>query len=131
MLERRTNNLPKVVVGGLIYQNKKILICQRKEDGDHPLKWEFPGGKLKNYENNQEALKRELKEETQLELPHEPKFLYKVERPIEKGGNFMYVFHYLSDHELTPTLDHEHTDFGYYQKDEMPEDIYYLRKYLK
>ena len=28
----------------------------------------------------------------------------------------MYVFHYLSDHELTPTLDHEHTDFGYYQK---------------
>jgi hypothetical protein len=42
----------------------------------------------------------------------------------------MYVFHYLSDHELTPTLDHEHTDFGYYQKDEMPEDIYYLRKYL-
>ena len=41
---------------------------------------------------------------------------YKIERPIEKGGNFMYVFHYLSDHELTPTLDHEHTDFGYYQK---------------
>ena len=78
-----------------------------------------------------EAMKRELKEETQLELPHEPKFLYKVERPIEKGGNFMYVFHYLSDNELTPTLDHEHTDFGYYQKDEMPEDIYYLRKYLK
>ena len=76
-------------------------------------------------------MKRELKEETQLELPHEPKFLYKVERPIEKGGNFMYVFHYLSDHELTPTLDHEHTDFGYYQKDELPEDIYYLRKYLK
>ena len=57
MLEQRTNNLPKVVVGGLIYQNKKILICQRKEEGDHPLKWEFPGGKLKDAENNQEALK--------------------------------------------------------------------------
>jgi hypothetical protein len=28
-------------------------------------------------------------------------------------------------------LDHEHTDFGYYKKDEMPEDIYYLRKFLK
>ena len=68
MLERRTNNLPKVVVGGLIYQNKKILICQRKEEGDHPLKWEFPGGKLKDYENNQEALKRELKEELGIEI---------------------------------------------------------------
>ena len=50
MLEQRTNNLPKVVVGGLIFQNKKILICQRKEEGDHPLKWEFPGGKLKDNE---------------------------------------------------------------------------------
>ena len=68
MLEQRTNNLPKVVVGGLIYQNKKILICQRKEEGDHPLKWEFPGGKLKDNENNQEALKRELKEELNIEI---------------------------------------------------------------
>jgi len=67
LLEQRTNNLPKVVVGGLIYQNKKILICQRKEEGDHPLKWEFPGGKLKDNENNQEALKRELKEELGIE----------------------------------------------------------------
>ena len=68
MLEQKTNNLPKVVVGGLIYQNEKILICQRKEEGDHPLKWEFPGGKLKDNENNQEALKRELKEELSIEI---------------------------------------------------------------
>ena len=68
MLEQKTNNLPKVVVGGLIYQNDKILICQRKEEGDHPLKWEFPGGKLKDNENNQEALKRELKEELSIEI---------------------------------------------------------------
>ena len=68
MLEQRTNNLPKVVVWGLIYQNKKILICQRNEKGDHPLKWEFPGGKLKDAENNQEALKRELKEELNIEV---------------------------------------------------------------
>ena len=68
MLEQKTNNLPKVVVGGLIYQNNKILICQRKAEGDHPLKWEFPGGKLKDNENNQEALKRELKEELSIEI---------------------------------------------------------------
>ena len=68
MLEQRTNNLPKVVVGGLIYQNEKILICQRKEEGEHPLKWEFPGGKSKDNENNQEALKRELKDELSIEI---------------------------------------------------------------
>ena len=66
--EQRTNSLPKVVVGGLIFQNNKILICQRKEEGDHPLKWEFPGGKLKDKENNQQALKRELKEELSIEI---------------------------------------------------------------
>ena len=68
MLEQRTNNLPKVVVGGLIYQNDKILICQRKEEREHSLKWEFPGGKLKDNENNQDALKRELKEELSIEI---------------------------------------------------------------
>ncbi len=68
LLEPKINNQLKVVVGGLIYQNKKILICQRKEEGNHPLKWEFPGGKVKDFENNQRALKRELKEELNIEI---------------------------------------------------------------
>ena len=68
MLEQKINNQPTTVVGGIIYQNKKILICQRKEVGDHPLKWEFPGGKLRNFEENQEALRRELKEELNIEI---------------------------------------------------------------
>ena len=68
MLEPKINNQLKVVVGGLIYQDKKILICQRKEDGDHPLKWEFPGGKVKDFENSNEAIKRELKEELSIEI---------------------------------------------------------------
>lgn len=68
MLEQKINNQPTTVVGGIIYQNKKILICQRKEVGDHPLKWEFPGGKLRDFEENQEALRRELKEELNIEI---------------------------------------------------------------
>jgi 8-oxo-dGTP diphosphatase len=68
LLEQKINNQPTTVVGGIIYQNKKILICQRKEVGDHPLKWEFPGGKLRDFEENQEALRRELKEELNIEI---------------------------------------------------------------
>jgi len=68
LLEQKINNQTTTVVGGLIYQNKKILICQRKEVGDHPLKWEFPGGKLRDFEENQEALRRELKEELNIEI---------------------------------------------------------------
>ena len=51
------------VVGGLILKKDKVLICQRGEDDDHPLKWEFPGGKILVDENVEEALIREINEE--------------------------------------------------------------------
>ena len=56
------------VVAGLILQNNKLLICQRPNFKDHPLKWEFPGGKVEDFEDNQEALIRELKEELNIEI---------------------------------------------------------------
>ena len=56
------------VVAGLILQNDKLLICQRPNFKDHPLKWEFPGGKIKNDETNEEALIRELNEELSINI---------------------------------------------------------------
>ena len=56
------------VVAGLILQNNKLLICQRPNFKDHPLKWEFPGGKIKNYETNEEALIREINEELSINI---------------------------------------------------------------
>ncbi len=63
------------VVGGLILHENKILICQRKEDCDHPLKWEFPGGKTLVNESSEMALIREIKEELKIDTL-EYKFLY-------------------------------------------------------
>ena len=59
-----------LVVGGLIVKKNKILICQRSSDNEHPLKWEFPGGKVKNQEEPQQALKRELNEELKITIEH-------------------------------------------------------------
>ena len=56
------------VVAGLILQNNKLLICQRPNFKDHPLKWEFPGGKIKNDETNEEALIREINEELSIDI---------------------------------------------------------------
>ncbi len=56
------------VVAGLILQNNKLLICQRPNFKDHPLKWEFPGGKIKNDETNKEALIREINEELSIKI---------------------------------------------------------------
>jgi 8-oxo-dGTP diphosphatase len=51
------------VVAGVIERNGKILIGQRKSGTRHPLKWEFPGGKVEPGEDLRAALRRELEEE--------------------------------------------------------------------
>jgi len=125
LLEKHPDDIDSTS-GVIIESNNKILIMTKTEGG-----YTIPKGHMRKGETPRQAMHRELKEETQITLPTEPKFLYKVERPIEKGGNFMYVFHYKSDKELQPTLDHEHTDWGYYDKDTIPDDIYYLKDFLK
>jgi len=45
----------------------KVLIGQRKRGGRHPLKWEFPGGKVEPGEDPRAALARELREELSVE----------------------------------------------------------------
>lgn len=52
----------KVAVG-IIRENGKVLVCQRKKSARYGLKWEFPGGKVEEGESPLECLSRELKEE--------------------------------------------------------------------
>jgi 8-oxo-dGTP diphosphatase len=56
------------VVAGLIYQGKRLLVCQRKARGPFGLKWEFPGGKVEAGEKSFDALRRELREELGIEV---------------------------------------------------------------
>jgi 8-oxo-dGTP diphosphatase len=55
------------VVAGVLKHEGRILICRRRADQPHPLKWEFPGGKLEPGESPQAALTRELREELGIE----------------------------------------------------------------
>ena len=59
---------PVKVVAGLIYRDGRLLGCQRRADGAFPLKWEFPGGKVEEGENDVAALTRELREELAIEV---------------------------------------------------------------
>lgn len=51
------------VVAAVIERDGRILIAQRRPDSPHPLKWEFPGGKVEPGETHSAALIRELREE--------------------------------------------------------------------
>jgi len=51
------------VVAAIIERDRRILIGQRQPEQSHPLKWEFPGGKVEPGESPEQALTRELEEE--------------------------------------------------------------------
>ena len=51
------------VVAAVIEREGRVLVGQRKPGGQHPLKWEFPGGKVEAGEKPEAALVRELSEE--------------------------------------------------------------------
>jgi 8-oxo-dGTP diphosphatase len=44
-------------------EDRRLLIGQRRRSDTSPLKWEFPGGKVREGENAEVALARELREE--------------------------------------------------------------------
>jgi 8-oxo-dGTP diphosphatase len=51
------------VACAIIEQEGKVLATQRSESMSLPLKWEFPGGKIKDGETAPECLVRECREE--------------------------------------------------------------------
>jgi len=53
-----------LVVAAVIERpDRRILIGQRRRTDTSPLKWEFPGGKVRDNESLEAALARELREE--------------------------------------------------------------------
>lgn len=58
----------KDVVAALIYQNWRFLIARRKRGDTFGGFWEFPGGTVDPGESREAALKREIKEELDIDV---------------------------------------------------------------
>ena len=56
------------VVAAVIIKNNKFFIAQRNRHKHMGLSWEFPGGKVEKGETFELALKREIKEELNIDI---------------------------------------------------------------
>jgi len=58
----------KVTCAIIRNEENEVLVVQRGDRSDHPFKWEFPGGKLKENETEEECIIREIREELSMDI---------------------------------------------------------------
>lgn len=102
-------------------EDGRILITKRSSLNDYmPLKWDIPGGTVEVGETVEEALIRELLEETQLNvLPIRPIYAYSnlSQIPNRQTVQIIYLCKYLSgDIVLNPE---EHNEYKWINRSEL------------
>lgn len=55
-------------IAGIAVDSGRVLVAKRKEGGAIGLRWEFPGGKVEEGEEDKAALRREFEEEFGVEV---------------------------------------------------------------
>jgi 8-oxo-dGTP diphosphatase len=80
------------VVAGLIERDGRLLICRRRPGDPHPLKWEFPGGKVEPEETPAQALWRELREELDIDAEIGPE-VTRYEFVYPGGKTILLIFY--------------------------------------
>ena len=107
------------VVAALIKKEKKVLIAKRATGDNNSFgKWEFPGGKVESNETEEEAIKREIMEEFEVEIKVN-KFITNniCEYPERTIDLRLYECEYINGEFKL----HDHFDYAWIDKDELLE----------
>ena len=98
----------RTVVKGLITHRGRVLIGKKEEDDDHPIggKWHILGGRLEKGEQPEEAVKREVKEETGLSVDvHQVVDISTFAWEEGENDSIQIFYHVESDKEDAEALD--------------------------
>jgi 8-oxo-dGTP pyrophosphatase MutT (NUDIX family) len=121
---RKQDNNP-AFSGVMIKCKNKVLLCKRRKDIPGtmlPEYWSVPCGYVEEKEEIKEAAIRETFEETQIILKKDKvKFLSAFPAYGDNGVFYDYICEI--DEETEPIIDEEHSDWGYFTKDQIPTPI--------
>lgn len=122
------------VTCAIILINNKVLVTQRSEKMKLPLKWEFPGGKLELGESETDCIKREIKEEINIDI----EVLEKLSNSIYDYGTFkINLIPFIANYVSGEILLTEHKDCKLLDKTELlhldwaEADIPIAKEFLK
>jgi len=115
LLEGRENDSDDT--GGVLYYwNDKVLLCLCENSG----KWNIPKGHIHTGEEPLAGSVREFTEETQIVLNGIPKLAKTYKK--DNGGKF-YLYVLEGKTKFIPKINHEHTDWGYFDVNDLPKPI--------
>jgi 8-oxo-dGTP diphosphatase len=95
-----------VVAAVIERADRRILIGQRRKHDTSPLKWEFPGGKVRDGETPEAALARELHEELGARLQRCAEIARVMRRYADTADKLEIWFYAaeIADGDLLPTV---------------------------
>lgn len=103
----------------VIYKGKILIVKRTRPSTDGLGYWELPGGGLEYGETPHEALIRELKEETDLDIKIiKPVYTFTAIRPNYQTVGIGFLTIPTNDHVV---LSDEHTDYKFVDKEEIRE----------
>jgi len=120
--------------GVLIQQNGKILLGRRHENPDKADSvfraanvWTMPGGKLDYGENFIAGAKREVKEETGLDINDEDLEVICINEDMNEHAHFITIGLVAKKFSGEPQVlePDEITEWNFFEPDELPKNIYF------
>ncbi len=111
-----------ITVKGIVIHDDRVLILKRVRPSSDGLGyWEFPGGGLEYGETPHQALVRELKEETGLDIKVlKPVYTFTAIRPNYQTVGIGFLCIPMTDQVI---LSDEHTDYKFVDEEELKEKL--------
>ncbi len=131
------NKKPGVGIGAMILKDNKVLLGKRHSDSDKADSelhgegaWTMPGGKLHFGESFEDAVYREVFEETGIKVNKENLKFVSVTNDIVKDAHFVTTGFLCEDFEGEPKVmePDEITEWRWFELDNLPSPIFFPSK---